>query len=81
MLGRGDLRVEMDPRAIPNMHAIQAHFFTTCRTYNVESICATGFLENMIVPEGTATPEEIYDMKESVLTGADHLMLSGESSY
>lgn len=26
MLGRGDLRVEMDPRAVPNMHDIQVHF-------------------------------------------------------
>lgn len=31
MLGRGDLRVEMDLRAIPNMHAIQSHFFAQCR--------------------------------------------------
>ncbi len=35
----------------------------------------------MLTPEGKVTTEEIYDMKESVLTGPDHLMLSGESTY
>ena len=43
MFGRGDLRVEMDPRAVINMHDVQAHFFSICEKYGVESICATGF--------------------------------------
>lgn len=81
MLGRGDLRVEMDPRAVANMHDIQAHFFAVCENYEVESICATGFLESMLTSEGKVTPEEMHDMQESVLTGPDHLMLSGESTY
>jgi pyruvate kinase len=81
MLGRGDLRVEMDPRAVVNMHDIQAHFFDSCRKHGVESICATGFLESMLTPEGTVTPEEIYDMETSMTTWPDHLMLSGESTY
>lgn len=81
MLGRWDLRVEMDPRAIPNIHDIQAHFFATCRKYGVESICATGFLESMLTPDGRVTPAEIYDMETSIMTWADHLMLSGESTY
>ncbi len=81
MFGRGDLRVEMDPRAIVNMHDIQVHFFASCRKHNVESICATGFLESMLTPEGKVTPEEIYDMKTSMTTNPHHLMLSGESTY
>lgn len=81
MLGRGDLRVEMDPRAVANMHDIQTHFFTVCEQHEVESICATGFLESMLTAEGKVTPEEMSDMQESVLTGPDHLMLSGESTY
>lgn len=51
MFGRGDLRVEMDPRAVTNMHDIQVHFFNSCKKHNVESICATGFLENMLTAE------------------------------
>ena len=35
----------------------------------------------MLTPEGKVTTEEMYDMQESVLTGPDHLMLSGESTY
>lgn len=35
----------------------------------------------MLTITGRATPEEIHDMTESVLTGPDHLMLSGESTY
>lgn len=81
MFGRGDLRVEMDPRAIVNMHDIQVHFFASCRKHNVESICATGFLESMLTPEGKVTPEEIYDMVTSMTTHPHHLMLSGESTY
>ncbi|MCB9807356.1 hypothetical protein H6768_05815 [Candidatus Peribacteria bacterium] len=81
MLGRGDLRVEMDPRAVPNMHDIQVHFFASCKNHHVESICATGFLESMLTPDGKVTAEEIYDMETSMKTGADHLMLSGESTY
>ncbi len=81
MFGRGDLRVEMDPRAVPNMHDIQVYFFDACRRHNVESICATGFLESMLTPEGTVTPEEIYDMETSMTTHPHHLMLSGESTY
>lgn len=81
MLGRGDLRVEMDPRAVSNMHDIQRHFFSLCQRYNVESICATGYLESMLTPEGKVTGDEIYDMEQSVLTWPDHLMLSGESTY
>lgn len=81
MLGRGDLRVEMDPRAVVNMHAIQTHFFSSCEKHGVESICATGFLESMLTSEGSVTPEEIYDMETSMTTWPDHLMLSGESTY
>ena len=81
MFGRGDLRVEMDPRAVVNMHDIQVHFFHSCQKHGVESICATGFLESMLTPEGKVTPEEIYDMETSMTTGPDHLMLSGESTY
>lgn len=81
MLGRGDLRVEMDPRAVVNMHDIQTHFFSSCEKHGVESICATGFLESMLTPEGRVTPEEIYDMETSMTTRPDHLMLSGESTY
>ncbi len=81
MFGRGDLRVEMDPRAIINMHDVQVHFFDSCRKHGVESICATGFLESMLTPEGKVTPEEIYDMETSMTTNPHHLMLSGESTY
>jgi pyruvate kinase len=81
MFGRGDLRVEMDPRGVSNMHDIQVHFFDSCRKHNVESICATGFLESMLTAEGKVTPEEIYDMETSMTTRPHHLMLSGESTY
>jgi len=81
MFGRGDLRVEMDLRAIQNMHDIQVYFFEACKKYHVESICATGFLESMMTPDGVVEPNEIGDMQISMRTGADHLMLSAESSY
>ena len=81
MFGRWDLRVEMDPRAVSNMHDIQVHFFHSCQKHNVESICATGFLESMLTADGRVTPAEIGDMQISMRTGADHLMLSGESTY
>lgn len=81
MLGRGDLRVEMDLRALPNMHDIQTYFFEACKKYRVESICATGFLESMMTPDGCVQTSEIEDMIMSMRTGADHLMLSAESSY
>lgn len=81
MFGRGDLRVEMDPRAVPNMHDVQVYFFDSCRRHGVESICATGFLESMLTEEGKVTPEEIYDMETSMTTHPHHLMLSGESTY
>jgi pyruvate kinase len=81
MFGRGDLRVEMDLRAIKNMHDIQVYFFEACKKYHVESICATGFLESMMTPEGCVQSSEIDDMQVSMRTGADHLMLSAESSY
>ncbi len=71
----------MDPRALKNMHDIQVHFFTSCEKHRVESICATGFLESMITKDGTVTTTEMNDMHISVLSGADHLMLSGESTY
>jgi len=81
MFGRGDLRVEMDLRAIKNMHDIQVYFFEACKKYGVESICATGFLESMMTPDGLLEASEINDMQISMRTGADHLMLSAESSY
>lgn len=81
MFGRGDLRVEMDLRAIANMHLIQPHFFAACKKYGVESICATGYLESMIPEGGVIQDSEIADMEISVRTGPDHLMLSAESSY
>lgn len=81
MLGRGDLSVEMDRRAVTNMHAIQSHFFAICQKHAVESICATGYLESMMTSEGRVQPSEIQDMQISMTTGALHLMLSGESCY
>jgi pyruvate kinase len=68
MFGRGDLRVEMDLRAIPNMHDIQVYFFEACKQHNVESICATGFLESMMTPDGCVEPSEIGDMQISMQT-------------
>jgi hypothetical protein len=35
----------------------------------------------MLIPEGSVTPEEIYDMETSMTTRPHHLMLSGESTY
>jgi pyruvate kinase len=81
MFGRGDLRVEMNPQAVRNMHDIQTHFFSICKKHHIESICATGFLESMLTEDGKITPEEIYDMETSMKTHANHLMLSGESTY
>lgn len=81
MFGRGDLRVEMDLRAVPNIHQIQPYFFSSCQRHGVESICATGFLESMMTPDGTMQASEREDMQISMCTGADHLMLSAESSY
>lgn len=63
------------------MHDIQVYFFEACKKYGVESICATGFLESMMTPEGTIQQSEMDDMQISMCTGADHLMLSAESSY
>ncbi len=35
----------------------------------------------MMTPEGKVQQSEIQDMQISMATGADHLMLSGESCY
>jgi len=76
MLARGDLFVEVPPE---KFMGYQNKIMSTCKAYGVSVIVATGLLESMQY-SARPTRSEVIDTSYAVISGADGLMLSGETS-
>lgn len=76
LVARGDLGVEMDVWRIP---MLQKRIVHQCRRMGKPAIIATQMLQSM-VDHRTPTRAEVTDVANSVLDGADAVMLSAETA-